>query len=211
MTPHWLCFQVRMWSTSGNPLKLTRYSFCHSVVKTCHFGFIKEREFRWNVWNFNCFRVSTKVPSRFHELLVKEITKHFKSVCDVSWDGDLLFVSQEKRIKVSSDEIELFFFIESYRKPVTNDNVRRGKNKFKHFQYFAAGNCHQHRVSLLGARVADVTDRCVHLEEMEAPFAVGPFSSSVSFRTLFANPQVVFFFSFLPRRMEIASVDLCKS
>ena len=75
---------------------------------------------------------------------------------------------------------------------------RRGKNKFKHFQYFAAGNCHQHRVSLLGARVADVTDRCVHLEEMEAPFAVGPFSSSVSFRTLFANPQVVFFFLFSP-------------
>jgi hypothetical protein len=82
--------------------------------------------------------------------------------------------------------------IESYRKPVTNDNVRPGKNESKHFQYFAAGNCHQHRVSLLGAGAADVASRGVHLEEMEAPFAVGPFSSSVSFRTLFANPQVVF-------------------
>ena len=99
-------------------------------------------------------------------------------------------------------------FIESYRKPVTSGNVRLRETESKQFQYFAAGNCDQHRVSLLGARAADVASRGVHLEEMEAPFAVGPFSSSVSFRTLFANPQVVFL-SFNPRRMEIASVDLC--
>ena len=59
--------------------------------------------------SFNYFRVPSKVPSRFNELSYKEIAKHLGNACDVSWDDDLLFVSQEKKIKVSSDEIEFVY------------------------------------------------------------------------------------------------------
>ena len=118
--------------------------------------------------------------------------------CQLRWWPFVCLPGKEDQSIEWRDRIVFFFYRKLPETGYQRQRWRRGKNKFKHFQYFAAGNCHQHRVSLLGARVADVTDRCVHLEEMEAPFAVGPFSSSVSFRTLFANPQVVFFFLVSP-------------